>query len=76
MNVDEALTAAEELGWEILRTLAAEVRRLRDRDVTAAAVVQIWDALRKYADRYPIILADALDALARAHQDEDGGRDR
>jgi hypothetical protein len=46
-----------------VREQGAELQRLRERDEAAAAVVERWNVLRKYADRYPIILVDALDRL-------------
>jgi hypothetical protein len=49
-----------------------EIERLRTRDEAAAAVVRAWARVRTRVSGSQ--MADALDALARAHADE--GQDR
>jgi hypothetical protein len=57
--------------------LLAELERLRARDEAAAAVVRAWHRQRAFFLTHSSKpLRAALDALARAHADEDGGRDR
>lgn len=60
--------------------MAAELAELRARDEVAEAVVQVFQLHPNQAERlrrsgYPA-LANTLAALARAHEDEDGGQDR